>query len=392
MQQSGGSQFASQPRAVGTRKKYRTDPDPTGGVPTNLMYDKRVIRGNTYAALVAPQPDPLQLARERDAQRRKLMRAKNAMTSGMGAHGGGAAPPPVAGRKHMDIQTDTYLQELTDRTIEFDAETQTDFLLDRPASPLFMPAKIGKDAATQIFDGDLFDFDREVEPVLEVLVGRTLEQAMQEVLEEEELLAIRKQQELFEAKRNQELMEVQRMEAAEKRRADEISARKLQAKARVQQQKSLFRNLLAHNTASEYLRDLVPRALATLHARGVFETPAALAVETHFVPWLVETVVARNGEDRNVFTKVLEEMTKDGLQQARNVSGEGAGRRAQVEADRWQAQVEEIRRAEEARLKAIADRKAEEERKRLEEEERIRQEAAERDGDGEDAEGEGRGE
>merc|ERR1719155_224212 len=96
-------------------------------------------------------------------------------------------PEPVIGRKHMDIQTDKYLEELTERTVEFEAETQTDFLLDRPPSPLFMPAKIGIDIDTQIFEGDLFDFDVEVEPVLEVLVGKTLEQSMMEVLEEEEL-------------------------------------------------------------------------------------------------------------------------------------------------------------------------------------------------------------
>merc|ERR1719155_383899 len=96
-------------------------------------------------------------------------------------------PEPVIGRKHMDIQTDKYLEELTERTVEFEAETQTDFLLDRPPSPLFMPAKVGVDIETQIEEGELFDFDREVEPVLEVLVGKTLEQSMMEVLEEEEL-------------------------------------------------------------------------------------------------------------------------------------------------------------------------------------------------------------
>ena len=51
-----------------------------------------------------------------------------------------------------------------------------------------MPAKENC-KATQIFDGDyeLFDFDKEVEPMLNVLVLKTLEQARMEVLEEEEL-------------------------------------------------------------------------------------------------------------------------------------------------------------------------------------------------------------
>ena len=96
-------------------------------------------------------------------------------------------PEPIPGCHHMDVQTDTYLEELTDRQTEFEAEVQTDFLLDRPSTPLFMPAKSGEDRSTQIEEGELFDFDTEVEPILEVLVGKTLERSMMEVLEEEEL-------------------------------------------------------------------------------------------------------------------------------------------------------------------------------------------------------------
>ena len=40
----------------------------------------------------------------------------------------------------------------------------------------------------------LFHFDLEVQPILEVLVGKTVEQALLEVMEEEELAALRAQQ------------------------------------------------------------------------------------------------------------------------------------------------------------------------------------------------------
>lgn len=43
----------------------------------------------------------------------------------------------------MDVQTDTYLEELTGRTTEFEAETQTDAALDRHDDPLWMPASVG---------------------------------------------------------------------------------------------------------------------------------------------------------------------------------------------------------------------------------------------------------
>lgn len=59
------------------------------------------------------------------------------------------------GRKHIDVQTELYLEELSDRVEEADVEVQTDSFLDRPPSPMFIPAKSGVDVDTQIYEGDV---------------------------------------------------------------------------------------------------------------------------------------------------------------------------------------------------------------------------------------------
>merc|ERR1719316_1540882 len=214
--------------------------------------------------------------KQREAQRRRLARANQTKKRA-------GTPEPMPGRKHMDIQTDSYLEELTERTVEFEAETQTDFLLDRPPSPLFMPAKIGVDINTQVEDGELFDFDNEVEPVLEVLVGKTLEQSMMEVLEEEELESLRKHQDDFEKRRNAELQEVQRIEAAEKRRHDEMERRMHQQAAQRQQDLSMMRKVVSRSIASAHLSSLKDRALAHLSDAGIFADSMQGAVESKFV-------------------------------------------------------------------------------------------------------------
>ncbi len=71
-----------------------------------------------------------------------------------------------------------------------------------------MPTKTGFDKETQIWDGDLFDFDYEVEPLLLALIGKTLEHSRMEVLEEEELRVMRQEQRKFEELKNAELLEV----------------------------------------------------------------------------------------------------------------------------------------------------------------------------------------
>ncbi len=42
-----------------------------------------------------------------------------------------------------------------DRVEEADIQTQTDAFLDRPPTPLFVPAKTGVDVSTQIAEGDV---------------------------------------------------------------------------------------------------------------------------------------------------------------------------------------------------------------------------------------------
>jgi len=57
-----------------------------------------------------------------------------------------------------------------------------------------------------------------VKPVLKVLVGKTVEQALTEVMEEEELSNLREQQRQFQELRNAELVEQQRLEEEDRRR------------------------------------------------------------------------------------------------------------------------------------------------------------------------------
>lgn len=104
------------------------------------------------------------------------------------------SPPPVCGRRHEVIQTDKYLEELINYPVEFNAETQTDLFLERQPEPPYIPAKTGVDAATEIAEGELFHFEAEAQPIIDVLVDNTLELSILEVAHEKEIASIRKRQ------------------------------------------------------------------------------------------------------------------------------------------------------------------------------------------------------
>uniref|UniRef100_A0A8D0G413 Radial spoke head 3 n=1 Tax=Sphenodon punctatus TaxID=8508 RepID=A0A8D0G413_SPHPU len=267
---SGTYTYCSRPRSLPTRRKYRDTPEETFHY-ANLMYERRVVRGNTYALHVLPwsaQPDPLEIQRQREAHRKALARkrAKDQLQPG--------TPEPVEGRKHVDVSLAmTYLQKLGDRIVEVDVECQTDAFLDRPPTPLFIPAKTGRDVATQIEEGELFDFDIEVKPMLEVLVGKTIEQALLEVMEEEELANLRAHQYAYEELRNAELAEVQRLEEQERRHREEKERRKNQQLQILQKQKETSEKIAARAFAQRYLADLIPSVFGSLRDSGYFYDP-----------------------------------------------------------------------------------------------------------------------
>ena len=107
------------------------------------------------------------------------------------------APPDhmqtVAGREHIEIQTDQFVEEFTDKPPKYEIGVQSEFVVEAPQLRFYMPEKTGNDWCGQIEDGDLFNFNRSVEPILEVLCGKSLEHSRMEVLEEEELRIMREQ-------------------------------------------------------------------------------------------------------------------------------------------------------------------------------------------------------
>ncbi|CAF4939386.1 unnamed protein product, partial [Rotaria sp. Silwood1] len=289
--------FSSQPKAVqqqqGQRQKFRqplANPSDETNVYGNLMYDRRVIRGNTYALHTLPahaQPDPIEVQRQQEAKRRALARRKAREQIRT------RTPDPVHNRKNIDVQTELYLEELSDRIEEADVDVQTDAFLDRPPSPLFIPQSTGKDISTQIEAGDLFDFDIEVKPIVETLVGKTIEQALIEVAEEEELAEIREQQREYEEIRNAELIELQRLEEQERRLRAEKDRRMKQAQEAVRSEQDVAQKIAARAFAKAYLQDLVPSVFNNLRENGYFYDPVEHEIETSFMPWLMDRTMTQ---------------------------------------------------------------------------------------------------
>ena len=182
----------------------------------------------------------------------------------------------------------TEIKEILPTPETFDMEVQTQDYIDLPQIPLFKPEKRGEDAGTQIEKGDLFDFDEEVEPIINVLTFKTLEEARMEVLEEEEIKEMKRQMQDFEKVRNRELEIVQKLECQTIRREEEKLRRNEERIIRTEMAKIYQKKLISCVFAKNYLKNIRINALKDLEENGVLRKREKNEYHTKILPSIKE--------------------------------------------------------------------------------------------------------
>ncbi len=243
----------------GHRKKF-------GRTYINILHDPRVVRGNTYAAFVIPSSLQMEFLRmkEEEEKRKKLMRIPKKL-------------PRVAlmSRNRRDDRMQKDEEEVRPESpilkpieIKEKVEDQPYFFEDRPNTPKYIPLPKGKDEATQIIDGELFDFEMEVKPILEVLVGRSVIQAQYELIEEYERDEYLNHKKNYERKREFELNKLQRTEAKYIRQEEEKQRRFKQKEQRKINDIIMQKKLMANVFSKHFLKNLKGNTFRHLQERG----------------------------------------------------------------------------------------------------------------------------
>ena len=333
--------FAQPPRAVaGGRAKYRSDSRMShSGTTGNLMYDRRVMRGNTYGGIVVPGEAAGGGGQGVRSSRRKRERKYIPPTTDSIFN----IRPEVERREGIDLTEYLISKDdaAGDRRVEAHVESQTDPLNDLPPQAPYIPRKTGVDATTQIDPEDnLFKFDLEVEPILEVLVGKTLEQSLLEVQEEEELSHLRARKEALYAEKAQEEARIRGMEQEEQAKWEEKERYRLAEAARVDREGILEQKVWASYMSKTLVKgDFVEKVFDNLESDGVFRDPVRRSVEEQFMPWVLQTVggnLDRVAQSRRLVDSALQRALG-----VRDAAGQEAARREQLFEDA--AQVSENR-------------------------------------------------
>lgn len=365
--------FQSEPQAVqharGNRTKYREAEHNDSLALTNMMYDRRVLRGNTHAVLI---PTSNQL---RELERLEVQEAFRAKTLKVHAELADekarreallALEAPVAGRVHRSAQCDEYLLDQTDpdhvgsgELKRFSLDIGTQFTSTDGANqiPLIIWNKNPLEQihkSTQIEDGDLFDFDTSAAMLVEVVVGKALDIGINEVRQEEEVKALQTQKEWFVQKRESQLLERRRLENEAKLRKQANDALLAEARMEAIERSHVARKVASCSIADLFLANLQSDVFSDMEKRGLLMDPLRQEIEDVFMPWLTQMAnfgVRSNEESKILIDEIL-------LTQIASVHFEVINGRRKAEADvkEKQCQAEaKIAAAETARLNAIRE-------------------------------------
>ena len=152
-----------------------------------------------------------------------------------------------------------------------------------------MPKLTGVSKKTLTEDNELFLFEDEVEPILSVLCGKTLEIARMEVLQEEELAEMKRQQESFANMRKNEESEIKKMEEAEAKRLEAYKAKKSLERSRRETKKIAHKKVVARVMSKRYMKDTKVNAFTFLRDVGMFRDRFNQEVlEADVMPWLIK--------------------------------------------------------------------------------------------------------
>ena len=194
--------------------------------------------------------------------------------------------------------------------ITFEEIIQTDPLPPRPQTPLIWPEKTGKDVETQIEDGDLFNFDEEVKPLVHVIASKTIEEARREVLEELELEKIKEQQQKYAEFNLRNDNRVKSIEEQEKKRFEEHNRKKMLKKNRIEVTKKFQQKLTSRMKAKNYISKLKFDVYESLGEKKVFKNKDDNYYFTDLLPELQSLTEEFTRNDYLIVNKLNDMFTK----------------------------------------------------------------------------------
>ena len=236
------------PKVVGSKPKYR-DEQQNKKLTYNFVTDPRLKRGHNFGVIYVSNTNydengPKKVSdgnpqlRQINQQRYQLRKIDD-----RNQYENQKNPLPEDIYKDFGIATEIPTTTVMPKPITFEVEVQTDPLEKKKIPEYPWPEQKGKNEETQIEDYDaLFNFDREVKPLVQIIVSKTLEESRREVLEEEERNEIKRNLEKYQLKNKEDKERIKNIEENERKKFEDRLKKKEEKIKRVQLAKIFQKN------------------------------------------------------------------------------------------------------------------------------------------------------
>ena len=351
------------PKIVNSKSKYR-DNEQNSKLTYNFVTDPRLKRGHNFGVIYVTSSNYEEETKTmggRDTQKRPTDKLKQSFNSKQDER---SKKEMLDARKYdvnsgFGVCTEKVIDTVRPKPITFEVEVQTDALPPKEQEKLVWPEKTGVDVETQIEDGELFNFDEEVMPLVHIIVSKTIEDSRREVLEEEERAEIQQQQKNYEKLMKEDAERVANIEKNEKEKFEEKKKKKAAKKERIEMTKMFQQKLVSRTLSKNYLSKLMGNSLNTLEKRGIFKKPEVNEYYMELLPEL-QTLAETNHKNDYLISNGLREM----LQSKHKANC--------IQKHKDAIKKEKERREEEERQRILRKKQEEEERQRQKEERRRR--------------------
>jgi hypothetical protein len=292
--------YSSNPLPVKpNRKKYKDDE-----VNLTIMSDPRVVRGMVSTSLKKPLTNEKKssstssstLNKRNQERTREETREETSITSTASSGTSGSYSYHVRSLVQDDIDVTQYLiEDTSSTTVPMKVhETQTDQFYSRPVTPEYIPRKTGIDRSTQVENlSELFIFDDEVEPMLHVIISKTLEQSIFELERESELFALETEIELY---HHQHLIEQQWIKKREEESIADACIKDLALKG-MKEKQNHENNIRIKIASRQSMLQILPKMIEEigkeLYEEKIWKKPSTVYVTNEFIPEMIEEMKRR---------------------------------------------------------------------------------------------------
>ena len=145
----------------------------------------------------------------------------------------------------------------------------------------YIPTRRGIDVGVEVENAYVFRFDHAVASTVQVLVDKSVEQAVMELNEEKQLRAIRGYKQGWEGRRAEEIREAAAIEAEETKKAAEHAAVLKAGKEKLAKQRRLANKVKAMKVSVEFVSLVFNKTLEVLEQKSVIlPTPITSVIES----------------------------------------------------------------------------------------------------------------